>query len=193
MAATWSNTVEWAQGQFHPQGFELGPETVNAARNVLGSGASALAGVVRMGFTSQMPRVRIQAAIRLPDNGNIIAPIDLPCIVPVELPVRIELTPEAPLPANAAVQMTAVDETSWYGRFQACLTLLLPEGAVSVRLPHWCTGVSLINVGDTANWRDAADAAVLGTFTGAANPRSRLAHFIRAIDGPMYAIAHYGL
>ncbi len=188
----------WAAGDFRPRRFLLGPASQDEAREWRGTGVSSLAGVVRLGFTENgpLPAIRFFSSFRLPDNGNVVGPIDLPAIVPMELPCEVTIWPESQLDQGqaAAVVLTAVDDSSWYGRFQATHTILLPDEApLSVLLPLWVTGASLVDNAAVAHWRDAADAANLGNFAGNANPRTRLAHYIRGNAGGEYAILHYGL
>jgi len=193
MAGAWVHTIPWAQGQQHTQGIDIGPPGQLPSGDWRGAQASAFAGVLRIGFTGLLPTVRFRAEIRMADNGNIVGPIDLPTVCPAELPARVEITPDAPLAAPATVQIAAIDDTSWYGRFQVHTTVLLTEAGGSARLPPWCTGVSLLTPAVTADWRDAADAVVLGTFAGNQNPRPKLAHFIRSAEEALYAILHYNL
>lgn len=193
MADTWAMTLVWRGGEAQEIGVSIGPTGVDAYQNRMGSQVSSLPGVLRIGFHGdQLPTIRFRARFRLPDNGNVIYPVDLPTVAAIELPCRVDIAPDESLPAEepVTVELAAVDDTTWYGRYQMGTTLTLPEG-VQVALPPWCTAVSLIDNAATATWHNAAGVAI-GTFAGADNPRSRLAHFIQSGDAETLAIAHFG-
>ncbi|UCC72325.1 MAG: hypothetical protein JSV86_18455 [Gemmatimonadota bacterium] len=183
MADVWTRTFKFPAGSTDPQRFEVGP-----AISMVGYKEGAIVGTLRGGFANGQPAQNFVANFLLPDQGNVMGPIDLPFTFECELPVTIEITPEAAPTAEILVQLAASDGTGCDSTYGALRSVWVEDGN-NVTIPQWCQAVSLSDNAAIGEWQDPA-AAPIGTFTGNHNPRPRHAATV-LVTGDTLVIFHY--
>ncbi len=189
MGLYWSTTKIFT---FEPRGglpaplrIELGPASLQdvpaGPPEKVGSGVTSVAGVLRVAIQEwqnlQVTQSLYQLALQPPDNGTLITPIDVPCVIPVQLPITAIIQPiRPPAVVNAAVSEHLV-VTVWSDcgdtghAYGGTLWVSVPQGGTVV-VPDWAGAVSLLDAAGaiTANWLDALG-AVVGTVRGTYQPR----------------------
>jgi hypothetical protein len=173
-----------------PLRFELGPSSLqdvpDGPPEKVGSGVTAVAGVLRIAIREwqnlQVTQSLYQLTLQPPDEGTLITPIDIPCVVPVQLPITGTITPiRAPsllaggdVTENLVVTVW-VDSGDTGHAYGSTLWANVPAGG-NVVVPDWAGAVSLLDATGAlvANWLDALG-AVVGTVVGTYQPRPKRA------------------
>jgi hypothetical protein len=200
MSWFWSQTLEFTFNPTSPrlpneQRAGLGPsDTELKSRHgqplELGSRVSGWPGTLRVSVSEQYYRTPTQplyrATLFCPDNGTRIAELDVPCVVPTELPIEVHVVPIRANPLAGVVQVQHVICTAWVSQGEPFIdggTLWLevePDeevpGANATDIPDWTGAVSVLDA--VANpimyWLDFAN-VIVGTFQGDHQPRPRRA------------------
>jgi hypothetical protein len=182
--------AQWAKAETFPAGmasarqFQLGPEARGAGILVpIGHGS------VRVGFEGheQAPE-NFLAELVLPDQGQVIGPIDLPCELTVELPVLVRVWPEAAPAADRRVVVTA-STPPLKARWSATRRVYLLTAPAYQVIPQWVHSVSCCEVDAAVSLFDALG-NLLCAFTGPRwdVPRPRLAVLISTTAAPGTAV-----
>lgn len=212
MALYWSKQLEFlfAPGAVLPGALQvaLGPSSVEPAPDGpperRGTGITSVSGSLRIvvweaqslydGTVRSTPSL-YQAVIQLPDDGTLVAPIDIPCVLPVQLPVTVTVRPiRTPAIALANVREHVL-LTAWEDQgasafaYGGTLWQQIPVGG-QILVPDWAGAVSILDAAHittpgaavVCSWLDAI-AAVVGTCTGTYQPRPRRAVVLRNDHG----------
>ncbi|OHB73604.1 MAG: hypothetical protein A2V70_01270 [Planctomycetes bacterium RBG_13_63_9] len=193
MSLYWSTTKAFV---FAPQGglaaplrIDLGPAQLEdvdeGPPERLGTGVSSHAGVLRIAIQEwqnrQVTASLYQIALQPPDNGTFITPIDVPCVIPVQLPIagtisaiRAPVVGATPVTEHLIITVweDCGDTAHAYG---SSLWVSIPA-AGNVVVPDWAGAVSVLDATGaiTANWLDALG-AIVGTVRGTYQPRPKRA------------------
>ncbi len=193
MSLYWSTTKAFT---FNPGGglpaplrIDLGPSSLQRVtegpEERLGTGVTSHAGVMRVAIQEwqnlQVTASLYQILLQPPDNGTLITPIDVPCIIPVQLPIAATLSAIRAPVVGATPVVEHLIITVWEDcgdtahAYGATLWVSIPA-AGNVVVPDWAGAVSILDAAGaiTANWLDAA-AAVVGTVRGTYQPRPKRA------------------
>lgn len=182
MELCWNTQLSWAAGDTRTQRLEIGP----THHPPLGPG---VCGTLRVGFRGpDYPAVRVSALVALADQGTEIGPIDLPFLLPCELPARLAITPEAPLPEGLGVCLSASPGILFDLRYGATRSVTANAGVVTP-LPPWALAVSSRTPGAILTWLDATGAE-LGRTAPGLSPRPRSAHSVRTLV-PALLVFHF--
>lgn len=208
MAFFWSKTLWFAfSGETPlpgPQRMSLGPADDEPAPSGpperLGSGVTSVAGTLRLVVseaqslydgTIRTTRSLYQAVIQPPDDGTLIAPIDLPCIVPVQLPVRVTVYPIRSAVERAETGREQIIMSAWVEpaahsvAYGGTLWQEIPADS-AILVPNWAGAVTILDAVSVTNppaatvcsWLDFLG-AVVGTCIGTYQPRPRRATALR--------------
>jgi len=184
MADVWTHAEMFPAGSTEPKRFEIGPPIHN-----VGYREGAIMGNLRIGFANGQPAQNFIAYVRLPDQGNLVGPIDVPCLLEMELPLTVILEPEAAPTTDVLVEL-AVSATGGRDSTYGGLRSVWVEDGNTIAIPQWTQAVSLGTTTATGQWLDAAS-AVIGDFAGNHNPRPRQAVQIQVNDADSLVIFHY--
>jgi hypothetical protein len=195
MSLYWSNTLDFlfepGSGLPVPKQTNLGPpaqQEFQGAVERVGTGVTSVAGYFRAvvaeaqttanGVRRRTPSL-YQVAFQPADVGTFVSPIDIPCVVPVQLPITAII---APIRQAALARVNVLEHvivTAWVGdgeepyAYGGTLWDTVPAGGV-VDVPDWTGAVSVLTPAAVLTWLDFL-AAPVGTFTGTYQPRPRRA------------------
>lgn len=156
----------------------LGPMTRPGILEQRGESIAAFVGTLRVGFVGRTydnsPPIRCD--ISTPDNGLLIASIDVPFVMSVELPVNIRVFPIVSLADGVLIELVGsaalepINEHAFGAtRTDAVVGAWVAGAANTVLLEPWCEAVTLHTPAATGSWLDETFAAI-GTFSGASSP-----------------------
>ena len=148
-------------------------------------------GTLRIGFRGAAAALtEWTALIELPAQGIELGPVDLPCVLAIELPVRVYVRPP-PTGAVAATSalVSATPDTPGNQADGATYTLQVPAATI-VDVPQWVTTISVLSAGVAVDLLDTA-AGVIDQVTGFRIPRPRQCVQVRPV-APTAIVFGYG-
>lgn len=175
MANVWSTNIVLPAGSTASKQAWVGPPERKGASEQVSESVPALVGTLRVGYLGNMyspTALPVRCDVGLPDNGIVLAGVDLPLVLTVPLPAHLTVYALEAQPQDLQLVASAfgdVDSSSSWGATQSVSAL----AAAVIPLMPWCQAVSLHDVAATATWQDALGAAI-GVFSGY-RPRPRRA------------------
>lgn len=136
--------------------------------------------------------VDASAALELPDSGVRIAGIRVPFVMPIELPIIVDVSLLSALPAGTQLRcvVSASELSGCEGRYGALSeSATLAVGAV-LPLDPYVQAVSVLTAAGAADLLDVGG-LVIERVTGLDNPKPRRAVSARVALAPSVLIAHY--
>lgn len=136
MADHWARIIPFPATMATSQTVEVGPPTDKV------SGENPpLVGIVRLSYLltagQQAPADQVQAWVQVPDGSDQIGPIDLPAVLPVELPVKVSFQrAEGQRATDQTLVVCASLGGPILGEGQATESVLLGQGATAP-VPLW--------------------------------------------------------
>lgn len=172
MADRWSRVIDFEAGATRSRPADVGPADPASTQ-------PPMLGTLRVGFGASSPVwAGWTITISPPAQGIEIGPLDLPCLVSVELPARVLIQP----PATGAPSATSVALSAVPGAASAIVDgavhAVTALAAATIEIPAWATAVSALETGVTFDWLSPA-LVVLSTSTGLRVPRTRRAQYVR--------------
>lgn len=179
-AGTFRRSVDWLPGEVTTKRVDIGaPGEPNPER-------PTPLGVLRVGFQGGALGGRVLANVSPGDDGTVIGPIDVPFVLVLPQPMRVELTPVGPPAVAINLVASVCDVTCQHDEF-ANWTQLVPI-ANSIALPQWVQRVEVLSPG-SAQFRTAGAVALGAAFSGAAERPSLAAELLMAVGG--YVVLKY--
>ncbi len=181
-AGTYRRSLDWATAEQATKRIDVG---VEAERNP--ERATPL-GVLRVGYQGADTQGRVLAVVSPADDGTIIGPLDLPFVLVLPQPMRVELSPVGPPASPIRVVASVCDVTSnQVGVEFANYTDLVPIANV-LPLPQWVRQVNVIAPA-SAQFRTAGAVALGAAFSGVAARPSLAVELLMAAGG--YVVLSY--
>lgn len=194
MADIWVKQLHWPALDVGEQVADVGPPV----SRLRGGYETAPLGSLRIGFALLSSNIQQEvavppepwiAALEVGAQGVRIEPIDLPCLLNVELPVRAHVRPlRAPMTARLIV-VSATEGPTIHHAIGATRFVVLTSGD-TVIIPQWCEAIS-VYAGGAITLLDVLGIP-LGTITGPdyVVPRHRYAVTIQA-TADSHVVFHY--
>lgn len=194
MADIWVRQLAWAAGDVSEIAADVGPP-VSALK---GGYETAPLGSLRIGFALLSSRIQEEvvvppepwiASLEVGAQGVRIEPIDLPCVLNVELPVRAHVRPlRAPASARLVI-VSATEGPTIHHALGATRFAVLMNGDI-VTIPQWCEALT-VYAGGALTLLDPLGIPS-GTITGPDYlvPRHRYAVSIQA-TADSHVVFHY--